>query len=355
MYAYRLSDGKELWQDTITHYTRWGWNNVMYLPESGNYLVWTDQLMLIDPQGGVVRRVNVNTGRYGVPVGVSRKDHSIDHNSDADYAFTPYVDRGYWTGIKSNVIFKDGQIFLADGEDLYCMDEDLNVLWFSQLPKDKTSAMRIRIDGDRITLLSTGIGYLEGCSYEVGKPFVAQFDLTTGKPYFIKSLDINGKIEDATLGDGKAFYLTSNGLNEVCNFANPSVTVFGKDVIGKTEEISNHTKYALDGNKMYTMACQDNNVYLVGKDGMSRIFDGNTNKVVKTMATAELYDKTNDGVYTCMSRDKKGEITDDPSNLVITGTDGNVAAHFNTQFNGAFYNDGMLTVVMKTGIFSTRL
>ena len=39
LYAYRLTDGAELWQDTISHYTRWGWNNVMYLPESGNYLV----------------------------------------------------------------------------------------------------------------------------------------------------------------------------------------------------------------------------------------------------------------------------------------------------------------------------
>lgn len=355
MYAYRLSDGKELWQDTITHYTRWGWNNVMYLPEIGYYLVWTDQLMLIDPQGGVVKRVTVNTGRYGVPVGVSRKDHSTDHGNDADYAFTPYVDRGYWTGIKSNVIFKDGQIFLADGEDLYCMDEDLNVLWFSQLPKDKTSAMRIRIDGDCITLLSTGMAYLEGCAYEVGKPFVAQFDLTTGRPYFTKDIDVKGKIEDAYLGNGKAFYLTSNGLNEVNNFSDPLVTVYDKSVVGKVERLSNHTKYALDGDKMLTMACQDNKVLLVGKDGMSRLFDGNDNKVVKTVATSELYDKTADGVYTCMSRDKKGVITDEPSNLVITGQDGNVAAHFNTQFNGAFYNDGMLTVVMKSGIFSTRM
>lgn len=139
------------------------------------------------------------------------------------------------------------------------------------------------------------------------------------------------------------------------NFSDPLVTVYDKSVVGKVERLSNHTKYALDGDKMLTMACQDNNVLLVGKDGMSRLFDGNDNKVVKTVATSELYDKTADGVYTCMSRDKKGVITDEPSNLVITGQDGNVAAHFNTQFNGAFYNDGMLTVVMKSGIFSTRM
>lgn len=80
LYAYRLSDGEELWSDTISHYTRWGWNKVQYLPETGNYLVWADQLMLIDPQTGVVKRMNVNTGRYGVPVGLSKKDHSTNHN-----------------------------------------------------------------------------------------------------------------------------------------------------------------------------------------------------------------------------------------------------------------------------------
>lgn len=355
LYAYRLTDGAELWQDTISHYTRWGWNNVMYLPESGNYLVWADELMLIDPQGGVLKRMTVNTGRYGVPVGVSKKDHSTNHGTDADYAFTPYVDRGYWTGIKSNVIFQDGKIYLADGEDLYCMDEDLNVLWFSQLPKDKTSAMRIRIDGDRITLLSTGLAYLEGCSYEVGKPFVSQYDVTTGKQNFLRYIDTDGKIQDAHLGDGKAFYLTSNGLNVVTDFENPAVKNYGKDVIGKVSEIGNNTKYALDGQQMYTMASKDNHVLLIGKDGVDRLFDGDDDKVIKSVAENELYDKQSNGVYTCMSRDKKGEITDDPSNLVITGEDGSVTAHFNTQFNGAFYTDGLLTIVMKTGIFSTRL
>ena len=103
------------------------------------------------------------------------------------------------------------------------------------------------------------------------------------------------------------------------------------------------------------MASKDNHVLLIGKDGVVRLFDGDDDKVIKSVAENELYDKQSNGVYTCMSRDKKGEITDDPSNLVITGEDGSVTAHFNTQFNGAFYTDGLLTIVMKTGIFSTRL
>ena len=355
LYAYRLSDGSELWSDTISHYTRWGWNKVQYLPETGNYLVWADQLMLIDPQTGVVKRMTVNTGRYGVPVGLSKKDHSTNHNSDADYAFTPYVDRGYWTGIKSNIVFKDNLIYLADGEDLYCMDYDLNVKWFTQLPKDKTSSMHINIDGDHITLLSSGLAYLEGCSYEVGKPFVAQYDLATGKQYFLNYLKIEGKILDAYLGKDKAFYMTSAGLNVVSDFQNQQVNLYGKDVIGKSNELSHHEKYSVDGDKLMNFYCNGNEVVLNGKDGMSRLFDGNTGKVVKEVAENQLYDKGENGIYTCMSRNKKGEIDEEnPSNLIIAN-DGNITAHFNTQFNGAFYSDGMLTIVMKTGIFSTRL
>lgn len=355
LYAYRLSDGHTLWSDTISHYTRWGWNQVKYIPETGNYLVWADKLYIIDPQTGVKKSMTLNTGRYGVPIGLSKKDHSTNHNSDADYAFSPYVDRGYYTGLKSNVIFQNGNIYLADEEDLYCMDLNLNVKWYTQLPKDNTSAMKIRIDNDRITLMSSGLAYLEGCSYEEGKAFIAQFDLANGSQKSLKYINLDGKILDAYLGNGKAFYLTNNGLCEVNDFSNPTVTTYDKDVIGKAVEISNHSKYALDGKRMLTMTSDDNNVLLADKNGNVTLFNGDENKVTKKVAEDELYDKKANGIYTCMSLDKNGQLSGDPSSLVLANVDGSVKAHFSTHFSGAFYADGQLTIVMDKGVFTTKL
>lgn len=354
LYAYRLSDGRELWNDTISHYTRWGWNNVTYLPEKHELLVWADRLYTIDPQKGITHEIVLNTGRYGVPVGVTKREQRTDHNSDADYAFTPYVDRGYYTGIKSNIIFKNGLIYLADGEALYCMDENLDVKWMTQLPKAKTSAMRIRLDGDKITMQSSGMAYLEGCTYNVGKPFVAQFSVSNGTMDFITFPKIDGNITDAHLANGKAYYLTSKGLNEISNLRAPETVVYGKDVIGKVSEIDNHTMYALDGNHMLCMQSGNNSVLLVGKDGTKKLFDTNSGKIVKVEQSNKLYDKQ-DNVYTCMARNKKGKLTDDASDLIIADANGNVTTHINTPFTGAFYTDGLLTLVMKSGIFTTRL
>lgn len=353
--AYRLSDGTKLWQDTISHYTRWGWNNVMYLPESGNYLVWTDELMIINPQEGVVKRLTVNTGRYGVPVGVSKRDIRTDHGNDADYAFTPYVDRGYYTGIKSNVIFNDDKIYLADGEDLYCLDDNLNVLWFAQLPLKETSAMHIQLNDDRITLMSSGLAYLEGCKYEVGKPFVAEFDADNGKQIFIKNINVDGKILDAYLGNEKAFYLTSNGLEVVSDFQEPTIHNYDKSVIGKVNEIGNKPMYYLQNNHLTAMGTEGNKLLLVGKDGIDREFDGDSETIAGAAQKSTLYDHRGNEIYTRMAHDKKGRTTDDPGDIVLASSDGDVKAHFNTNFSGAYYDDGVLTIVMKNGIFTANM
>lgn len=353
-YCYRLTDGKELWQDTITHYTRWGWNDVKYMPETGKFLLWADELMLIDPQKGIQRRLTLNTGKYGVPIGVSKKDRRTDHGTDADYAFTPYVDRGYYTGIKSNMIFKNDKIYLADAEEIYCLNMDLEPLWINQLPKKQSSAMILRIDGNTITLLSKGYAYLEGVAYNVGKPFVALVDAANGTMYSLKNINVEGKIIDSHLANGKAFYLTSDGLNEVENFRDPLVKVYDKQVTGKVKNISNHTLYALDGNHMTLMESNDDQLVIIDKDDNYSLFNIGSGKVEKSVAGNKLFDKR-DNVYTCMSRNKKGELTDDPDDLIIVDGNGEVKTHISMPFTGAFYTDGLLTLVMNTGIFSSRL
>lgn len=214
--------------------------------------------------------------------------------------------------------------------------------------------MSIRVDGDRIVLLSSGLAYLEGCKYDVGKAFIAVYGLTDGSQKCLKYLNINGKIIDAYLGNGKAFYLTNNGLSEVSDFSNPTVTNYSDNVIGKAVEISNHRKYVLNGKRMLTMASADNNVLLADKNGNVTLFDGDDNKVAEKVAENQLYDKKDNGLYTCMSLNKEGQLSGEPSNLVLANGDGSVKVHFSTPFSGAFYEDGLLTIVMNKGVFTTR-
>lgn len=143
-----------------------GTNEITFqIPGSSKHLVWGDDLKLVDPQEGVEKTFTTET--------------SIPSDSI--------------TGIKSNVVFHDGKIYLADSKDLYCFDNDLNVLWFAQLPTSKTSEMIIKIDGDSLTLKSTGLAYRGSSKIRCGKPFIACYDANSGRQYFLRYIDILAK------------------------------------------------------------------------------------------------------------------------------------------------------------------
>lgn len=351
LYAYRLSDGSALWQDTVSHNSLWGWNDIKYIPTSGNYLVLGDSIMLIDPQKGIKKAIKISTARAYKP---SKQEEEKD-NFRQNYMAPPYVLPNQYTGIMSNIVFHNGYIYFADSEDIYCFDEDLNILWFAQLPRQRTSEMSIRIDGNNLTILSKGLAYKNGIRQEYGKPFIGKYDANTGRQYFLKYIDIKEQIKDAYFGKGKAFILTDKGLDVVSDFENQVIKTYPKKVVGKSVEIASNAKYALDGDNLTKLESKDNNILLVGSDSIYRLFNGDEGKTVRKMAADELYNK-DCGVYTNMATDDKGNVSlDVPSDLIITEKTGKVTVHIKTAFNRAFLTENILTIITKTGIFTTKL
>lgn len=351
LYAYRLTDGSALWQDTISHNSLWGWNDVKYIPRSGNYLLFGDELMLIDPQKGIKKTIKVSTARA---FKASKKEEE-KKNYQKNYMAPPYVMPNQYTGIKSNVIFRNGHIYLADSEDLYCFDEDLNILWFAQLPRQNTSEMTIRIDGNNLSILSKGLAYKDGIRQEYCKPFVGKYDANTGRQYSLKYIDIKGQIKDAYLGKDKAFFLTDTGLDVVTDFENQVINTYPKKVVGKSVRIASNAKYVLDGANLTKLESKDNDILLIGSDSIYRLFNGDEGKTVRKIEAGKLYNK-DCGVYTNMATDDKGKASlDAPSDLIIADKTGKVTVHVKTAFNRAFLTENILTIITKNGIFTTKL
>lgn len=351
LYAYRLTDGTPLWNDSVSHNERWGLEDVMYIPSTGRYLLWSDDLKLIDPQKGTEKTITLKTA--------SEYTEKKNKKGDMEDRFmsAPYVAENHVTGIKSNVIFQDGKIYLADSEDLYCFDNDLNILWFAQLPTQATSEMSLRIDGDSLTLLSKGLAYYNGVRQEYGAPFIAKYDANTGRMIFINELDIKGEIKDAYLGKAKSFFLTSKGLSVVANTDDHAVKTYSKDEVGNAERIALSAKYCLDDDRFTTLETKDDNILLVGNDSIYRLFNGNEGRVLKSLASNTLYDFRY-GVYTRLAIDSNGRVSKKvPGDLILTDQSGKPRVHFRTPFTHAFYSNTVhiLTILTPTSIITTRL
>lgn len=346
VYAYRLTDGKQLWSDTIPHHMRWGWNDIKKL--NGKYLLWADKLYLINPETGIEKSIVLQPARYGAVTDRSKENRSFENGNDADYSFSPYTERGFLRGIKSNIVFNDGKIYLADAEDIYCFDDNLNVLWFSQLPKNNTSAMRLNLDDNKITLLSCGYAYSEGIKYSTGKPFVAQYEASTGRQFFLRYIPLTSKITNACLGKDKAFLLTKDHLNIISSFENPQVKVADNSVSGKVEDIDYTTSYVIENGKILPLSPKENTLLLKETNGKMQLFNADKMKAVRTASKESTFKKVNGLFIQKKDNDKSGT-----GDIIIADND-TVKAHLHLRFVNAFYNSGVLTIIMNNGFFSTR-
>ncbi|MFT3753898.1 MAG: hypothetical protein QM800_13820 [Paludibacter sp.] len=61
---------------------------------------------------------------------------------------------------------------------------DGNIIWSSPLPKNLTSSSDIILMDSTLFMINTGFSLLGYARVKQGKPFLAAFDIKTGKNYF---------------------------------------------------------------------------------------------------------------------------------------------------------------------------
>lgn len=285
--AYDMTTGNELWRNTITHRKHFPWYNFhINNRDSAVYYLMADSLWRINIQTGTTKSVRFESGRKtGMKLNIMQIIFpSAEWRKEAASSLS--VSSEYATGTNSNWLVKGDSIFVADAEQVYCFDHDLNMLWATALPEGTGCKSHLSLDGDMLRLMGFGVAFKQGKTVKNGEAFLAAYDRKTGRQQgftviktdhkLIGGAYVNGR---AYWQDNKSFYYTNEG----------DTTVNRIDWKPKTKRYPNpnypnrvicDTVWTLKGGELHPV-CTDSrqlvvelygkDVYLVHDDGSSEM------------------------------------------------------------------------------------
>ena len=213
-----LRTGKKRWDTDVDHDVCWGWDDVT---RTGNYLyVMADDLYRLQLDNGDTKRYKAKTATRDFTKSVLKSVGSIAKHALL-LSVTTALTRGLYhyksdihiftssdvtTSLASNILHHNGLHFIADRNNVACIDADFRPKWETDLPARKASHSQLFERNGSIWMLNDGYGMKENKGkVKSGKPFLASFDASTGQQqsfmYLTTKKDI---IEDS--------YITSDGV-----------------------------------------------------------------------------------------------------------------------------------------------
>ena len=214
--AYDMETGKTLWRKTITsnrHAIEADLNIDKSVKDQRIYYLMGDSLI----------RLNVVTGdtlRHAFTAGVKEPTKSRFSLAKARYTFPSRdftqealnsdVYGPILTGTHSNILFSGDTLFVADAENIYCLDKNLKTIWATKLPDGCGSKSHIKVFGDQIRMQNYGIAFQGGILARCGHPFTATFDRNTGKQLSLEMIDIKKKVMGGIMVKGRTYWQTDN-------------------------------------------------------------------------------------------------------------------------------------------------
>jgi hypothetical protein len=182
-----LTNGNTIWQREINN--EYGWNDIFHLNDSIIVIVATG-LHSINVNNGLGWDYNTITGEKdytatavanaaGVALGVLTGTYvmTIGHNLVRD--------------IVSNVLVDSINIYFASKEKIARLNYKGQVEWSTSIPKDLVSKSSIFIKDSLLYMINKGFAFMGYRQLDYGTPFIAEFDIKTGKQIFFNI--INGK------------------------------------------------------------------------------------------------------------------------------------------------------------------
>lgn len=213
--GYDAPTGKELWRKVITDKTHNLWCNYLWL-DSGKLYLLADSLVCLNLRTGHIKRRKFSAGAPKMNT-ISFKPELLQNNPTPaiklERALSAKVDRKFDTGLHSNFAFKGDSLFIADADNLYCYDLELNPIWRTPLPKEMTSKSKIRLSGNKIYLLNFGFVFSNGNKRDRGIPFAAAYNIDDGKQISLTYPQLDKKIVDGFYTDsGRIYWQTNKGF-----------------------------------------------------------------------------------------------------------------------------------------------
>ena len=229
--AFSLVTGEKLWTDKLS--AMYGLSYCQPIDKNYEYMV-TDALY----------RVNMNTGEHkklgSTVTALTFKEkefrplvegsseealsnmiylHSLEKNVSVVSPMTtkfcvPYsmVKKASVVGLSSGILSKNGKNYFADHNSLVCFDDDMNVVWRTELT-DKATRSDLYMKDDVIYMVNHAVGIFDVVfkALQFDYAYVAAFDAKDGHQLYIKKVDnTNFHIDDIIVVGNKIHMLSQN-------------------------------------------------------------------------------------------------------------------------------------------------
>ncbi len=254
--AYSLKDRSMLWKTKVNH--EYGWNDAISTSLSRKLIV-ADNLYSINMLTGETCQYPLKVGKPDVGsmllqglvmVAAAGVGAAV---AGGQCFYTPVIiNNNVITGMASNICLNDSVYYIADRDKVSCVDTLLKPRWTSEIPHHLASHSILLVNDDRLYMLNMGYG-LKNSSRRVkrGKPFLASYDIHTGKQIFMNMLSPKkDMIEGAIAAEDAFFMLFDDGL-AYQNVVDTTVSRHRWDVdkYGKLYQFVTDTVYVINSMK----------------------------------------------------------------------------------------------------------
>jgi hypothetical protein len=179
-----LTKGNSIWKREINR--EYSWNNIFHL---------NDSLIVVVAAG--LHSINLRNGEgwdYNTITG--RKDYTETVLTNAagvalgvlTGAFITSTGHNLVREVVSNVLLDSSSFYFASREKISKIDRNGQIKWASPLPEDLTSASTIFTKDSIIYMINKGFAFMGYRQMNFGKPFIAAFNLNSGRQLFLKTL-----------------------------------------------------------------------------------------------------------------------------------------------------------------------
>lgn len=187
-YAYRLHNGELLWHKKIPMTKNIGWDRAVMI-DSTHMVVVGDDINEIDMATGKMWTIKAKTGIHDTKGAMMMALTNMVSVVGAVglgapvatyyYNLQPYT----ITGLTSNILHEDANIYVSDRERLLCLGTDsLQQKWQYEFPDKEASTAALMMRHGKLFMLNYGYGnsLMRGI-VKCGKPFLSVFDAKDGK------------------------------------------------------------------------------------------------------------------------------------------------------------------------------
>lgn len=174
-----LKTGKVVWSRSLER--TYGWDESQKLNDS-TLLISSSGLHTVNLHTGEGWDYKAQTGKKQTGEMVAKSVGSVVLGVLTGVAPIPNLD--LVTGIVSNTLVDGDEIYLASADKISRLDLSGNVVWSSNLLKDKSSSSKIFKKNGTVIYLNKGHAYENGRFRQYGTPYFCQFDENDGSLIF---------------------------------------------------------------------------------------------------------------------------------------------------------------------------